>query len=1393
MPIRPAKKKRRWPIILGIVCGSFVLLLLVAYFVVTSAWFLKVVVLPRASEAVGATITVEDASLSPFSSITLSGLKVQSPGAEPLFQATTVLARYSLWDILGGHINIAEVTLTSPRVTLVQNPDGSSNLDPILKAGRGEPSSQPPQQSPSEPMQLTVTHLSLTQGSVRLTSKLADGSTQVAEITKLNFTADDLANSRSGKVTLSTEMKFDQGLPGPSNGVLLATLAGQFQLALDAKLMPSSVKGGLKLEVPEAHGAFRDAGGLALTLDTDVTPAEVRELAFRIFKSGQPLATLTATGPFNASKLEGTIKVELGGIDRQALNLAGAAFGGDFNATTLSSSNLVELAEGAKLIRVNGQIALNKLSLTRQNVTTPTLDFRTGYSLAVDQAQKSALLQALTLTARQNQAEILRGSLAKPMAIDWSGAGNPVDESAFDLSLTNLNLADWRAFASDFAPAGQFDLKLKVLAQQAGRKLKFDTEARLSDFAATVASNRIDAIGLAMRLRAELNDFHQVNLTTLEGHLAHQKQPALNFSASGQLDAKSQDADLQTSLEVFLPRVGELLGNPALQVATGRLQFTGRVAQKNQTPNQATNALMDRTLSGTAHFDDFTGHYGAYQFDRFGLGVECDLSLENQVAEIKKLVATLTQSDQPGGSIAFSGSYDLAKTNGQVTLRLEDLNQNILRAFAAPTLGSNRLESVAIGLTTTASFDPLAGSTVKGDFKLANLLVSDPNGQFPKKPITLAARFEAGLKDTLAALRSFSGELHQGELPGGALELSGSYDLKAKTGQANFQLTNLNQHALQPFLASALGDKTLASVSVNVTASANYDPKGDATAKGELQVLNLLLTDPKGQLPRAPLTTVVKLDGSLHDNLAEIRQCIGYVKQGDLLGGSFEVKGEYQVDKNTGRADFKLSELNQNALQPLLAAALGDKTLQSVSISANAEASYDAQGESSLKAGLQLANLLVADPAGQLPTVPLGLDLQLDASLLQKVATLRQLQIRLAETARARNQMQLAGRLDFSKTNTLAGNLKLTADSLDLTSYYDLFVGKKPTPTALTINAAPVPAGRPTEPAPITLPVDQFTFDSSIGRLFLRQIDISNLAATTRIEGGRILLDPCQLSLNGAPVTARADLNLGVPGYQYDLTLTANRVPVEPFAETFQLGQPGQFRGFTTANLTVKGAGVTGPSLQKNLSADAAFSLSEANLKLAGSGSSQHSFGGFLLDIFKPIALVLGLPDLTKSALTGVAASAKVAAGTMQLSQFSIEGPLFQATSAGTITLAEALDQSRLNSLPIDIALERNLAIKAGLAATDTPAGQPYVKLPNFVKVSGTVSQPEPQTDKLVITGLLLKSGASMVQDPNRLLPNAADLLKGAQPTLPTPQIPTVSTPTVPVPQAPQLPRFPLK
>src|ERR1041384_3830180 len=103
-----SRKPRRWLRWIGIIFGVLVLLLVAVYFVGTSEWALKSVILPKVSASMNARVTVESASISPFSAVTLRGLKVETKGADPLVDAQEVHTSYSLMDIIKGNINVGE-------------------------------------------------------------------------------------------------------------------------------------------------------------------------------------------------------------------------------------------------------------------------------------------------------------------------------------------------------------------------------------------------------------------------------------------------------------------------------------------------------------------------------------------------------------------------------------------------------------------------------------------------------------------------------------------------------------------------------------------------------------------------------------------------------------------------------------------------------------------------------------------------------------------------------------------------------------------------------------------------------------------------------------------------------------------------------------------------------------------------------------------------------------------------------------------------------------------------------------------------------------------------------------------------------------------------------------
>ncbi len=661
-PTVPAKR-RSWLKILGGLFGLLVVLLVIAFFVCTSAGFLKSFILPRVGSAANATITVDDATLSPFSQVILRNLKVQTTGTEPLVTATEVRLRYHLMDILGGNLNVEEVTLVSPVVNLVENADGTSNLDPLLKSSKEK---KPEPAKTSSPPQINLKKFALTGATIRQTKHHKSGPPDVTELSNVNITLDDLKNGASGKLTLAAGVKVDNHPPSPAvAGAMMAKVSGEFVFALAADLKPLSVKGNTRLEVTQATGAMQELAALSMDLDCDVTPTDIKQVALKFQKSGTPLGGLRISGPFDLAKSEGKFSVELLALDRQLLNLVGASGGLDFGGTTINATNQIELGKAGAILTASGRLNVVNFQVTRAGQATPVLDLLADYSVTVDRAAQSAQLRTFTVSAMQNRSPLLRAELSSPMNLNWGGAAASAGDSALSMEVTGLNLADWRPFAADLAPTGLVTAKLKLLAQNGGKQLAFDLDSQVAGLSAKFGSNAIHQADVRLSAKGRGVDFQQFSLESYRFELAQLGEAALTVSGSGTFDKTTQDADFQVAVKAALVKLLAIFPQPGAKLAGGSLDFKGHVSSKAQSQS-VTGELVLANLAASAT----PGQVLAAKLN-------LDASVSKQVADLRQCLLTLTPTKRAKNELSLSGKVDFSKADavtGGLKLAAETLD-----------------------------------------------------------------------------------------------------------------------------------------------------------------------------------------------------------------------------------------------------------------------------------------------------------------------------------------------------------------------------------------------------------------------------------------------------------------------------------------------------------------------------------------------------------------------------------------------------------------------------------------------------------------------------------------------------------------------------------------------
>ena len=826
-PEQRPRKRGSWLRALAFLLALFLVLLVVVYFVATSSEFFQRQVLPRVSKSLNAEVTVSSAEIHPFSQVILHDLKIQPTNEPTLLMAREARVSYSLWDIIGGNIHVGELKIASPVIQVVQNPDGSSNLDPLLKAQAGKAESGKAESGKgAKPLRVEVRKVTITDASVSRIQRHENGTRDLVELTNVSVTLTGLKNGGTGKVEFSAILRDENNPPAPAMyGLLLAKVDGSFNFSLTPELKPNTVLGDAHLDISQAAGSFNDFAQLNGVLHCDLSPTEIKAVSLNFEKDGVQLGELRASGPFDAEKSQGRLNVELLAVDKKVLNLLGAKSGFEFGSTTISLTNQIELSKEGAAIAAVGELSASKFQLSRTNQSTPPIDLRADYNVSLDKTEKTAWLRALNVVGTQDGRPLLRGELTSPMTLAWGNQTNAVGDSAFSLAVTKLNLGDWKMFLGDLVSAGILDLNVKLLSQQSGKLLTFDATNQIQNLTVNSGGQHLAGVTVNLSAHGQAMDLKQFRLGDYGFQLAKSNHTALSISGSGTYDRASGGADLQVVLKTTLARLLPLLGQTNMVASAGTAELRAQVTQQQQT----------QTVNGTLTLTNFTGNVAGNEFTDFGTAMALDVEKTPGQIEIRKATGTLTENRKPGGGFDISGNYSLANAPSELTVKLSNLNENGLRPFLASMLSGKKLVSVAVDGTASAQRSANGDAAIKADLQVTNLVMNDPAQKLPATPLAAKIQLDASWAKQIADVRQLQLTLtptarakNQFQLQGrvdmsktnaiqgslalssDSLDLTSYYDLFAATNKTAVVANRKSQNALSAPAQPASPDQAAA-------------------------------------------------------------------------------------------------------------------------------------------------------------------------------------------------------------------------------------------------------------------------------------------------------------------------------------------------------------------------------------------------------------------------------------------------------------------------------------------------------------------------------------------------------------------------------------------------------
>jgi uncharacterized protein involved in outer membrane biogenesis len=763
-PPRRGKWRRRilWS------AGFVFLLCLGAYFLVTSNWFVQRVVLPQVSKALQADVTLAEANLSPWRHVHFRELKVHPKGDEVLLQVQEIRVRYSLLALLRGRVEVAEVSVESPVVNLVQRADGTSNLDALLQLV-GKSDSEPKDKTTSTAPQVNIKLVQIKNGTLRRVQHHATGGADQAELSGLNFMVRDVKNGSLGQMELAAQLAFDKAAQADAEaGTLRAKLDGKFVFTLTPELQPGAIQGETTFAVTQATGPMAELAALGARLDCELTPTEITEIALRFRKDEAELGGVRLTGPFVAEQMEGKLKLELLTLDRRVLNLFGAPAGIDFGTSAINAHADIELARGGQEISIAGRVDLAKLQLIQGAKISPTLDLRCDYAVAVDQGKEQAVVKFLTLSGLQNAQLFLQSTLASPLTIGWGDTNAAVADATLEIALKDWKLADWAAFIGDPAPTGLVNMALQLKSAESGQQLQLTVDGGVQGFALTGGAT-VKPAEIRFQTRAEAQQLQQFKLASQRLEILLGDQSAFVATVTGAVNRVSSDADWLVMAQANLPQLAALAPDAGANFSSGKLNLTTRLVGR----------AGKQDVSGQVALTEMTGTQGTTRWERYGVNLDFAAMVEQQLVELAKFTTLVTAGGKSGGRLDAGGKFDFRgeAPSGDLIVRLVNFNEAALRPFLESALGDKKLVSVALHTTATVGLDATGGFATKASLQMTNLVVNDPKQPALATPLAAEVQLDVGMAEKILEVREAQVTLTPTERAKNTLNLTGTVNL----------------------------------------------------------------------------------------------------------------------------------------------------------------------------------------------------------------------------------------------------------------------------------------------------------------------------------------------------------------------------------------------------------------------------------------------------------------------------------------------------------------------------------------------------------------------------------------------------------------------------------------
>lgn len=538
-------------------------LLIGAFFLVTSNLGLTKVVIPITSKIIGMPIVVSSAKLNlihPY--IEVNNLEVGDKSS-PFIKGDKIACSFSLSDILFNNtVKVNSILLKGVSVEMVQSKEDKWNA-PFMNEPAVKTKEEPVERKSSSPIKLDISNVNLE----NLNFNMKDSKGFVLAITNFNLSSPSIKNEMDSKIKLGGNIHL---LSGENVKIYSSELSSDINVNLNKEFIPQFLE--LNVLISKFNGNIKgmDLTDKNINLTSSIrsdneNTITISSIALNAFSGGKTTTNLKISGKADLKPIKVNLKANIDPIGCDTINLiTNILYGIDLGPKVSLTLNGVLNYENGTLA-TDGNLALLDAAISvpgNSQLNKSLVSEKIKYDLFADFNKKTAKVKELQVSTYFNDNELAKIFIQKPLALDWGAdkIATQGDMPEIFLTTTKLDLVLLNPFLDkSMKLKGELSAALKLQIGIAEGNFLTSGKIDIANASFTKDNLQFSNLNIAQNMDVSLEKMRNVNIRKFNLEIAQNDVLLSNFTLSGNYDLHDAIGNLALTIPKVNPEAINLI------------------------------------------------------------------------------------------------------------------------------------------------------------------------------------------------------------------------------------------------------------------------------------------------------------------------------------------------------------------------------------------------------------------------------------------------------------------------------------------------------------------------------------------------------------------------------------------------------------------------------------------------------------------------------------------------------------------------------------------------------------------------------------------------------------------------------------------------------------------